>query len=150
MFFNLVLIILMDCELDFKFFQIRCFEFNDLGHEVFFLKKKLYNPFYYQGIQILWSRSLVWWDISDWLRSDYQDYKFVMTGIFFWSYFTLFRNLNLIPQWSTYTKASLKDFYMNCLAYATKIDIFFFKKKLLNKYNDKTYIDIDIYKTLYL
>jgi hypothetical protein len=39
---------------------------------------------------------------------------------------------------------------MNCLAYATKIDIFFFKKKLLNKYNDKTYIDIDIYKTLYL
>jgi hypothetical protein len=61
-----------------------------------------------------------------------------------------FEEKNLIPQWSTYTKASLKDFYMNCLAYATKIDIFFFKKKLLNKYNDKTYIDIDIYKTLYL
>jgi len=124
----------------------------------FFFKKKLYNPFYYQGIQILWSRSLVWWDISDWLRSDYQDYKFVMTGIFFFVIFYLiskpkhhfFEEKNLIPQWSTYTKASLKDFYMNCLAYATKIDIFFFKKKLLNKYNDKTYIDIDIYKTLYL
>jgi hypothetical protein len=28
-----------------------------------------------------------------------------------------------------YTKATLKDFYMNCLPYATKIDIFFKKKK---------------------
>jgi len=79
-----------------NFFRLGALSLMNWVMRFFFFKKKLYNPFYCQGIQILWSRSLVWWDISDWLRSDYQDYKFVMTGIFFLSYFTLFRNLNII------------------------------------------------------